>query len=574
MIAKSPSQLESIESTPGQAPEIKSIIDHGLQQIANGSLILATVLLFLNLFSALQSRNLISGSAVIILFVLTFIAAFVRSLSAGLRTWILIVAFVGTGILSEMIQGLGANGILYFFTAVVVAALLLPSRRWFWVFGFSATILIALAVIIGEGFIVPNGIMSEVNATLSWMSIVTIMLFLTYLLSSVVADVFSDFMALISGVQSGDQEISSRNKDLNLQVTTLQDQLDSRKFRMVAARQISREIAQQTNLDALLKESVELIRSQFGYYHTGIFLKDERNEFAVLKAATGDAGAEMLARKHQLRLREEGVVGYVVARGEVRIASDVELDSMHYKNPLLPQTRSEMAVPLRLGSQIIGALDLQSQNPDEFDTEDADVIQTIADTLASSIDKLGQIQVLKASLEDLEEKSREFTGRVWQTHLKGSRKKLNFRYAEAKAQPTEERARFYREAMSAGKPIVAPLTKEDASDKQGVILAVPIKLRDQVLGVLNIKYQGENLPVEMQALVNTAADRLALALENARLLEEIQERAEREHLVANISDKVRAASDIDSILKTTATELGRSLGVAEVRIQLKTAAAE
>jgi erythromycin esterase-like protein len=86
---------------------------------------------------------------------------------------------------------------------------------------------------------------------------------------------------------------------------------------------------------------------------------------------------------------------------------------------------------------------------------------------------------------------------------------------------------------------------------------------------LNIKYKGKTVPSEMVALVNNASDRLALALENARLLEQIQERAEREHLVSDISTKVRTAADIDTILRTTAAELGKSLGIDEVRIQLK-----
>jgi GAF domain-containing protein len=102
-------------------------------------------------------------------------------------------------------------------------------------------------------------------------------------------------------------------------------------------------------------------------------------------------------------------------------------------------------------------------------------------------------------------------------------------------------------------------------------MAVPIILRDQILGVLNIKYRGTDIPNDLAALVGNASDRLALALENARLLEQIQERADREHLIGDISSKLRSATDVDSILRTTVAELGKSLGIDEVRIQLKSA---
>jgi predicted GTPase len=99
---------------------------------------------------------------------------------------------------------------------------------------------------------------------------------------------------------------------------------------------------------------------------------------------------------------------------------------------------------------------------------------------------------------------------------------------------------------------------------------LPIKLRDQVLGIVKVKYNGKKMPVRMVNLVSTATNRLAVALENARLLENIQERAEREHTVSEISSKVRTAQTIESIMQTAISELGKTLGVNQVSIQLKT----
>jgi putative methionine-R-sulfoxide reductase with GAF domain len=97
-----------------------------------------------------------------------------------------------------------------------------------------------------------------------------------------------------------------------------------------------------------------LIRERFGFYHAGIFLVDERGEYAVLRAATGEVGRQMLERGHKLKVGEVGIVGYAASTGQPHIAPAVDADAVHFKNPLLPETRSEMALPLKVGERVIG----------------------------------------------------------------------------------------------------------------------------------------------------------------------------------------------------------------------------
>ncbi|HIE37864.1 MAG TPA: GAF domain-containing protein, partial [Anaerolineae bacterium] len=155
-------------------------------------------------------------------------------------------------------------------------------------------------------------------------------------------------------------------------------------------------------MDDLLDRAVNLIRERFGFYHAGIFLLDERGEYAVLRAATSEAGRRMLERGHKLKVGEVGIVGYVTSTGQPRIVLDVDTDAIHFKNPLLPETRSELALPLRVGDRIIGALDVQSVQEAAFDEEDVAILQTMADQLAVAIEKLeraAQIQAEHARLE-------------------------------------------------------------------------------------------------------------------------------------------------------------------------------
>jgi len=313
-----------------------------------------------------------------------------------------------------------------------------------------------------------------------------------------------------------------------------------------------------------------LIRTQLGYYYSAIYLNDDRNENAILKAATGDAGRVLIERNHRIRIRDEGIVGSAIFRGDPRISDNIEDEFAAFKNPALPNTKSEIALPLRIGQKVFGVLDVHSDRKNAFGDEDIEILQAISDQLSTVIDKNTQIHNLDQKITTLEEAYRSYTRGAWQTHLKGSKNVLAYTFADNALAEAFETTEMTQTALLTGEVTISPASTEQNPETDS-FLAVPIILRDQVLGVMNIKYKGKNIPSDLADLVQNASDRLALALENARLLEQNQERAEREHLVGEISSKVRAASDIDTILRTAAIELGKSLGIDEVRIQLKNA---
>jgi len=165
----------------------------------------------------------------------------------------------------------------------------------------------------------------------------------------------------------------------------------------------------------LLSRVVALVSERFGFDHTGIFLLDATGEWAVLTAASSEGGQRMLARGHRLRVGEEGIVGYVAGRGEPRVALDVGADAMFLDNPDFPHTRSEMALPLRVRGEIIGALDVQSEEPEAFSDEDVAVLQTLADQVATAISNArlhDQAQQEIAERKRAEEALKEYSERL------------------------------------------------------------------------------------------------------------------------------------------------------------------
>jgi GAF domain-containing protein len=361
-------------------------------------------------------------------------------------------------------------------------------------------------------------------------------------------------------------ELEKERQNLENTINQRTQDLNRRAKQLEAASQVARSISSFNDLDSLLKDTIELIRQQFGFYHAGLFLTDDPNEYAVLKAATGEVGQRMLERNHRLKIGEEGIVGYAISKNEPRIAMDVGEDAVHFKNPDLPNTRSEMALPLRSGGKVIGALDIQSENEAAFGNDDIRVLNTIADELALAIEKVNLLTQLKNSLAEVEASYQQYTRKAWHSHLRSAKRNYAFRFHRQHIEVVDEGYVEVDQALKSNRAVVTTLKTGEKGAQ--TLVAVPIKLRGEPLGVINLRFEASHVPQDTVDLLENTANRLALALENARLLEELQQRAERERQIGTIVSKVRSRADIDSILRTTAEELGRSLGVAEVLVQL------
>ncbi len=174
-------------------------------------------------------------------------------------------------------------------------------------------------------------------------------------------------------------------EDLSGLYRTLEARVEERTRQVRTAAEVARAATSVPNLQELLRRAVQLICERFGYYHAGIFLLDETGKNAVLREATGEAGAALVARGHNLPVGSQSIIGWVTANGQPRVASDVSHDPIHLKNELLPGTRSEAAVPLQVGGRILGALDVQSLEPHAFSPEDLSILQMLADQLSAAI---------------------------------------------------------------------------------------------------------------------------------------------------------------------------------------------
>ncbi|MEJ5311342.1 MAG: response regulator [Anaerolineae bacterium] len=196
------------------------------------------------------------------------------------------------------------------------------------------------------------------------------------------------------------EQIQQHTVALEREVAARTADLTRRNIQLQVAAEVARDVSAGGDLDELMRRAVELVQERFGFYHTGLFLIDERREYAVLKAATSQEGRAMLAAGHKLKVGTTGLVGYVAGTGKPRVVLDTDADAQHFRNPYLPHTRSEMALPLQVGERIIGVFDVQSTAANAFDEEDVRILQLMADQLAVAIERTRLFAQIQAALEE------------------------------------------------------------------------------------------------------------------------------------------------------------------------------
>jgi GAF domain-containing protein len=332
--------------------------------------------------------------------------------------------------------------------------------------------------------------------------------------------------------------------------------------------QLSEAVAELDDLNELFPTVTRLISERFGFYHVGIFLVDDENKYAVLQSANSEGGKNMLARGHRLALGT-GVVGYSAQTGQPRIALDVGADAVYFDNPDLPNTRSETALPLKSRGETIGVLDVQSTESGAFSDEDLQVLTTLANQVSIAFENTRLLSDARTALSQVQEVYNEFTRTAW-SRAASIAEQPGFRYQSGRIEILEDALQSPDVVSAVVNGQIVANRANEAEKKRGT-LAVPVKLREEVIGVLHI--ESDNSSHEWNedeiSLVQAVAERAAIAMENARLFQDARRRASKEQLISEASARIGSALNLENILQTTAEELERVLGGSEVLIQFQ-----
>jgi len=399
------------------------------------------------------------------------------------------------------------------------------------------------------------------------------------------APVFLGFFAALAGLRQDrlqmlNSELAKKSSGLEIIQQSLEERVKERtteleKLNLITSRraaqlqtitELSQTISQVQNPNEIFSVAAQLISERFGFYHVGIFLIDRDRENAVLQAANSVGGKTMLERRHRLPLGT-GVVGFAAQTGKPRLALDVGEDAIFFNNPDLPDTRSEIALPLLYGGQVFGVLDVQSTEPGAFSEEDFRLLGTLASQLAIAIENARLLSEARASARQVEEVYNEFVRTQW--GRTGERMDYaGFRYNAGRIEMLEPNL-VGTEKDSGGKKNDLSANQTNPSVENRGRVTVPVRLRGEVIGILQIESndQTKTWRTDEISLMEAVAERAALALENARLFQDARRRAAKERMIAEATSHISSSMNIENILRATATELERVLGGSEVLIR-------
>lgn len=336
------------------------------------------------------------------------------------------------------------------------------------------------------------------------------------------------------------KELEQRRIGLEIQINRATSDLERRLLQVRTASEISRAISSTLNTQELLQQVVDLVKDRFNLYYAGAFVVEETGKYAVLRAGTGEPGRKMVEEGHRLPLTPTSMIGSSIISQIPRIAQEVEAEMIRFRNPLLPDTQSELALPIQSRSRILGALTIQSDRQNAFKEDDIVILQGIADSLGVALENAELFERSQQDLEEIRLLNRQFITQSWNEVLET--------YGEVKYS----------------------YENKNAPGRIKKTIDVPLQLRDETIGKISLETAVEDYDPADLELIEAIATQTALALENARLLEETQRRAIQEQTVNQLTAQFSRSLSIEEILRTAVQELGHLPGVNEVAVHLIT----
>ncbi len=413
-------------------------------------------------------------------------------------------------------------------------------------------------------------------------------------------------------MQAVARQLSTHLENLRLLEETrrTEAELATRAAEMMKVAELATQVTTQTEVDELLQSLVDQVKESFGLYHAHIYLMDGTGERLNLAAGAGEVGRKMVMAGWQISATsEKSLVARAARTRQAVIVNDVRADPEFLPNELLPETRSEMAVPLVVGNRVVGVLDVQSDQVEHFTAEDASIQTTLASQVAVALQNAQQYRETQAALEksetlyaitrtatrslELNEILSEMLTQVLRaTHLDmglismvdPDTGDLALAVHHAMPEPLVRKlsiqglkgtlcAMVYNEQRAIS---INDLEKDSPIDASGLVglgihayQGVPLEARGKVLGTLCAfsKESQTDLSQSLE-LMQIVGQQVGIAIENAQLFQRTQQQAEREASINMISQRIQATTSVEEALQVAVRELGRTLGAQRTTIQL------
>ncbi len=472
------------------------------------------------------------------------ISYFWKSITLLLILYVLAV----TGLIGA---GLSGDGRAFIMAFVVATAILFDLKRSLIALVIGVGTLIAAAVLFIKGviYVSPEFLANSTNGS-AWTTGIIVLVLLSVLLMTPIVYLIKTLEEKNQYSQELLEEVARQHDTLEKLVEARTQELEHRAKQLELSSQVARDTLVFTDVNELLIHFTQLIAEEFGYYHVGIFLLDKHREYAILQAASSAEGEKMLKKGYQLQIGDRsGVVGRVASEKHPVIIQGEENASVFFNNPNLPDTRSEMAIPISAQNELLGVLDIQSSKSQAFNQQDVEIFQTLASQLALAVQNKRLFAETQSTIAQLRTLTAQQTQAAWSAYLKN--RSHRFRYTPLGVKPLQTKPSF--------------TTEENEN-----ILRVPIILQGKSIGSIALKRPAQAWTEKEKTLIADISAQVGLAIENARLVEETRKQAQEEQLVSKFSTKLRETLDMDTVVKTAVDEMKKTFALKEVEIRLNT----
>lgn len=540
--AKSSPAQESLQSTAFNHPEWREQFTLTTLRIAS---VLAVPLIVFSFPTATPNDRFLFIGMYLFLAAIT-----VLPVPYMLRAYSLLLMSFAVGVNAIIAWGPWADGSLFLLVSVFLATLLFDRRIDLLILSISVFFTAGMAILQQTGIFQLTASDAPVPEPASWIiyfidfSIVGVMIVLA------MGQFKKSFIRTIQEMQTAVKALATERAHLEKRVFERTDELETQTSQLRTSASIARMVTEIQDITELLETVTRLISEKFGYYHVGLFIVDESRKTAFLQSASSAIGKQLVGQGFKIEPAKRSAIKTVVEQNQPVISSDNDIKYFQH-DVNFPLTRSRMILPLAVRGSVLGMLDMHSDQPQAFSTQDAAILQSLADVVAISFENNRLINETKSLLAELEINTSTQTQRTWS--------KLTSRHKPA-----------YQYTPAGVRPVFSKDKQENENSENR--LRVPLILHGLKIGAIKLKKKGiiTEWPERERILVEKIADQIALALENSRLVDEAQKSALRDQMIANISTRIRETLDIESVIRTAATELRRVFDLKEAEINIGT----
>jgi len=573
-----PSKLFSVESQESAVLTFEQWKNDSLRVILRVAAVLFLITISIAYITYPPTASILNFGLILVIAVISFVP-----LPYSIRAFIFVLICFLAGTNLVRIWGYQGESAVFFLATIALTALLYERGEEFIVLFLAAVTISVVAYLTLTGqhtltgwigyddLFYSNAVGTWVNWLIYDMDLVALGLILIAsirLLKTRFNKILAEARISMEELDASRSQMETRVNERTAELNVANEQLSRRATQLKTITELSESIAQLKDLNEIFPTTTNLICERFGFYHVGIFLVDKDREFAVLQAANSEGGKRMLQRSHRLNLGT-GVVGVCAQTGLPRIALDVGEDAVFFNNRDLPNTRSEAALPLKSRGETIGVLDVQSTEAGAFSAEDLEVLTALANQVSISLENARLLAEARAAYRQVQEVYNEFTRSEWSRSI-SQIEQSGFRYQTGRIEIVENTLQN-PEILSAAKNGEVAASQIKGSEEKHAAVAVPVKLRGEVIGILHIESADplKEWQDDEVSLVQAVAERAAFAMENARLFQDARRRAAKERLISEATARISSAFNVENILQTTAEELERVLGGSEISIQFQ-----